>query len=139
MIARVCFEGGIIPLGDRSAAKAWRQSQQRSLRNRARRTTAKTSVRRAELTMASADPQASAEAVRIAISALDRAGRKGALHSKSVARRKGRLMKRYNAVQVAAIVAEEEAAPVRKRRTKKKEATAREVPKKGRPSKKKEK
>jgi len=139
MIASVCFEGGIIPLGSRSAAKAWRRSEQRRLRNRARRSTGKTSVRRAELAMDSADPQASAEAVRIAISALDRAAQKGALHPRSVARRKGRLMKKYSTVQAAAIVAEEKAAPVRKRRTKKKEATAEEVTKKRRPSKKKEK
>ena len=122
-----------------SAAKAWRRSEQERLRNRARRSTAKTLVRRAELTMASADPQASGEAVRIAVSALDRAGQKGALHSKSVARRKGRLMKKYSTVLAAAIVAEEEAAPVRKRRAKKKEPTAEKVTKKERPRKKKEK
>ncbi len=123
----------------RSAAKAWRRSEQRRLGNRARRSTAKTFVRRAELAMASADPQASAEAVRIAISALDRAAQKGALHPRSIARRKARLMKKYSTVLAAAIVAEEEAAPVRKRRSKKKEATAKEVTKKRRPAKKKEK
>jgi small subunit ribosomal protein S20 len=126
-------------LGSRSAAKAWRRSEQQRLRNRARRSTAKTSVHRAELTMASADPQASVEAVRIAISALDRAGQKGALHHRSVARRKARLMKKHSTVLAAATVAEEKAAPVRKRRTKKKEPAAEEVPKKRRPSKKKEK
>jgi small subunit ribosomal protein S20 len=107
------------------------------LRNRARRSTAKTFVRAAELT--SADPQTPAEAVRIAISALDRAAQKGALHPRSVARRKARLIKKRSAALAAAIVAEETAAPVRKRRTKKKEAAAEEVVKKKRPSKKKEK
>jgi small subunit ribosomal protein S20 len=109
------------------------------LRNRARRSTAKTFVRAAELTTASADPQAPVEAVRIAISALDRAAQKGALHPSSVARRKARLMKKHNAALAAAIVAKEEAAPVRKRRTKKEEPAAEETPKKGRPSKKKAK
>jgi len=109
------------------------------LRNRARRSTAKTFVRAAELAMASADPQTPAEAVRIAISALDRAAQKGALHPKSVARRKARLIKKRTAVMAAAVVAEETAAPVRKRRTKKKEAAAEEVAKKKRPIKKKEK
>ena len=122
-------------MGSRSAAKAWRKSEQERLRNRASRGTAKTLVRRAELTMASADPQASAEAVRIAVSALDRAAQKGSLHRKSVARRKSRLTKKHSAVLATAVVAEE-AAPVRKRRTKKKEAT---VAKKKRPSKKKKK
>jgi len=126
-------------LGSRSAAKAWRGSEQRRLRNRAHRSTAKTFVRAAELAMASADPQAPAEAVRTAISALDRAAQKGALHPRSVARRKGHLMKKQSAVLAAAIVAAEEAAPVRKRRTKKKEAPPEEVAKKGRPGKKKEK
>jgi small subunit ribosomal protein S20 len=126
-------------LGSRSAAKTWRRSEQERLRNRARRGTAKTLVRRAELTMASADPQASTEAVRIAVSALDQAAQKGAVHHKSVARRKSRLMKKHSAVLAAAVVAEEKAAPVRKRRTKKKEATAEEVAKKKRPSKKKKK
>ena len=126
-------------MGSSSAAKAWRRSEQQRLRNRGRRSTAKTSVRRAELSMASADPEASAEPVRIAISALDRAVQKGALHHKSVARRKSRLMKKHSAVLATAIVAEEKAAPARKRRTKKKEAPAEEVPKKRRASKKKEK
>jgi small subunit ribosomal protein S20 len=126
-------------LSSRSAAKAWRRSEQQRSRNRARRSTARTLVRHAELTMASADQQASAEAVRMAISALDQAAQKGALHHRSVARRKGRLMKKYSTVLAAATVAEEKAAPVRKRRTKKKEAPAEEVPKKRRPAKKKEK
>jgi small subunit ribosomal protein S20 len=110
------------------------------LLNRARRSTAKTSVRRAELSLTGGDPQASAELMRMAISALDRAAQKGALHPGSVARRKARLMKKHRTVLAAAIVAEEEVAPVRKRRTtKKKEAPTEEVAKKGRPRKKKEK
>lgn len=125
-------------MSSNSAAKAWRRSEQQRSRNRARRSAAKTLVRRAELTMTSADQQASAEAARIAISALDQAAQKGVLHHRSVARRKGRLMKKYSTV-AAAVVAEEEAAPVRKRRTKKKEATAEKAAKKRRPSKKKEK
>jgi small subunit ribosomal protein S20 len=125
-------------LSSNSAAKAWRRSEQQRSRNRARRSAAKTLVRRAELTMTSADQQTSAEAARIAISALDQAAQKGALHHRSVARRKSHLMKKYSTV-AAAVVAEEEAAPVRKRRTKKKEATAEKAAKKRRPSKKKEK
>jgi small subunit ribosomal protein S20 len=124
-------------LGSRSAAKAWRRSEQERLRNRARRSTAKTLVRHAESTLASADPQASAEAVRIAVSALDQAAQEGALHQRSAARRKSRLMKKHSAVLAAAVVAEEKAAPARKRPTKKKEAKAKEVAKKRRPSRKK--
>jgi hypothetical protein len=89
--------------------------------------------------MASADPQASAEAVQTAVSALDQAAQKGALHPRSVARRKSRLMKKSSTMLATAAIVEEEAAPVRKRRTKKKEATPKEVTKKGRASKRKEK
>ena len=124
-------------MGSRSAAKAWRRSEQQRVRNRARRSTAKTLVRRAELTIGSADAEASAEAVRVAVSALDQAAQEGALHQRSVARRKSRLMKKHSAVLAAAVAAEEEAAPARKRRTKKKEATTEEATKKKRPSKKK--
>lgn len=126
-------------MASRSAAKAWRRSEQQRLRNRARRSTAKTLVRHAELTMAGADPQASAEAVQTAVSALDRAAQRGAIHHRSVARRKSRLMKKYSTVLTAAAVVEEEAAPARKRRSKKKEDTAEKVAKKKRPAKKKAK
>jgi small subunit ribosomal protein S20 len=122
-----------------SAAKAWRRSEEQRLRNRARRSAAKTLVRRAEASIASADPQASAEPVRMAVSALDHAAQKGALHHRSAARRKARLMKKHGTVMAKAVVAKEEAAPVRKRRTKKKEAPVEEAPKKRRPAKKKEK
>ena len=126
-------------MGSRSAAKAWRRSEQQRSRNRARRSTAKTSVRHAEVAMTSADPQASAEAVRMAIGALDRAAQKGALHPRNVARRKGRLTKKYGSVLATASVAQEKPAPVRRGRRKKEEASAEEAPKKGRPRKKKEK
>jgi len=119
-------------LGNRSAAKAWRRSEQQRLRNRAGRGIAKTSVRRAERAVASGDAQASAEEVRVAISALDRAAQKGALHTKNAARRKACLMKKYNPLLAATIAAKEEAAPARKRRSKKEEVT-----KKARPAKKK--
>jgi len=119
-------------LGNRSAAKAWRRSERQQLRNRSGRSVAKTSVRRAEQAVASGDPQASAEEVQVAISALDRAAQKGALHARTAARRKSRLMKKYNPLLAATIAAKEEEAAARKRRGKKEEAT-----KKGRPGKKK--
>jgi small subunit ribosomal protein S20 len=122
-----------------SAAKAWRKSEEQRLRNRARRSVAKTLVRRAEASIASADPEASAEPVRMAISALDQAAQKGALHHRSAARHKARLMKKHNTALATVVVAKEEAAPVRKRRTKKKEAPVEEAPKKRRSAKKKEK
>ncbi|MGQ9572834.1 MAG: 30S ribosomal protein S20 [Dehalococcoidia bacterium] len=125
-------------MASRSAAKAWRKSEERRLRNRARRSTAKTFVRRAEVIMNSGDPQTAVQAVRMAISVLDRAAQKGALHPRNVARRKARLMKKYSTVLATATVPEEKA-PVPKRGGRKEKASAQEVAKKRRPSKKKEK
>jgi small subunit ribosomal protein S20 len=88
-------------LPTRSAAKAWRKSEERRQRNRSRRSAAKTGIRTAEATIA-AEPLASAEAVRLAISSLDRATQRGALHPNATDRRKARLMHKYNAALAAA-------------------------------------
>jgi small subunit ribosomal protein S20 len=88
-------------LPTRSAAKAWRKSEERRQRNRSRRSAAKTGIRTAEATIA-AEPLASAEAVRLAISSLDRATQRGALHPNAADRRKARLMHKYNAALAAA-------------------------------------
>jgi len=85
----------------RSAAKAHRQSLKRRLRNRAVKSYTKTILKKAEAAIASGDPQAAREAVRAAISALDRAAKKGVLHHNNVARRKSRLMLRFNAMVAA--------------------------------------
>jgi small subunit ribosomal protein S20 len=82
----------------RSAAKAHRKSLKRRLRNRAVKSYTKTAIKKAETAIASGDPQAAREAVRAAISALDRAAKKGVLHPNNVARRKSRLMLRFNAM-----------------------------------------
>ena len=95
-----------------SAIKRHRQSLRRLERNRARRTAARSAVRRArELIGAGAGEEAEA-AVREAASILDGAARKGVLHPNNAARRKSRLMRMYHAAQAAPA----EAAPPRKRR-----------------------
>jgi len=85
-------------LATKSAAKAHRQSLKRRLRNRAVKSYTKTMIKKAEAAIASGDPQAAQEAVRQAISALDRAAKKGVLHTNNVARRKSRLMHKLNAL-----------------------------------------
>src|SRR2546426_5102489 len=75
---RFFIEGGI--LATRSAAKAHRQSVKRRLRNRAVKTATKTAIKRANESIAGADLDAAREAVRAAISSLDRAASKGVLH-----------------------------------------------------------
>jgi small subunit ribosomal protein S20 len=113
-------------LPTRSAAKAWRKSEERRQRNRSRRSAAKTGIRTAEATIA-AEPLASAEAVRLAISSLDRATQRGALHPNAADRRKARLMHKYNAAlaaaeaaaaAAAAAAAKAEAKPARGRKAK---------------------
>jgi ribosomal protein S20 len=74
------------------------------------RSAARTYVTKAlGLIEAGALPEAEA-AVREALSVLDRAEKKGVIHANNAARRKSRLMIRYNAALAAAAVAEAEAA-----------------------------
>lgn len=80
-----------------SAAKAHRQSLKRRLRNRVVRTATKTYVKKAETAIAAGDPEAAREAVRTALATLDRAAKKGTIHPNAAARRKSRLVLRYNA------------------------------------------
>ena len=95
-----------------SARKRHRQSLSRHERNQARRSAARTAVRRArELIAAGAQEEAQA-AVREAGSILDRAVSKGVLHANNAARRKSRLMRQVNALQQAG----PEEAPAPKRR-----------------------
>lgn len=110
-------------MGTRSAAKAWRSSEQRRLRNRVHSSAARTFVSSARLAIATADADEAAQAVRLAVSALDRAAQKGVIHPNNASRRKARLLKKYNAALAAAAVAAQEAPPARKRRGKKEEAT----------------
>jgi small subunit ribosomal protein S20 len=91
-------------LATRSATKAHRQSLKRRLRNRIVRSATKTIVKNAEATIAAGDPEAARLAVRAALSKLDRAAKKGVVHANAAARRKSRLVLKYNAA-VAAIQA----------------------------------
>jgi len=84
-------------LATRSAAKAHRQSVKRHLRNRAVKSATKTAVKRANESIAGGDLDVARDAVRTAISALDRAARKGVLHPNNTGRHKSRLLLRYNA------------------------------------------
>jgi small subunit ribosomal protein S20 len=88
-------------LATRSAAKAHRQSLKRRLRNRIVRSATKTIVKNAEATIAAGDPEAARLAVRAALSKLDRAAKKGVVHANAAARRKSRLVLKYNAAVAA--------------------------------------
>ena len=77
----------------KSQMKRNRQNERKRVANRVFRGRARTMVAKARVAIA-AEQETSTEAVRLAISALDKAAEKGILHKNNVARRKSRLMKR---------------------------------------------
>jgi small subunit ribosomal protein S20 len=80
----------------KSALKRIRSSERKRIRNKPVRTALKTYVKMANTRVATADIDESADAVVRAISALDKAANKGVIHRNQAARRKSRLMKRFN-------------------------------------------
>lgn len=88
-----------VPLANsKSARKRILVSERRRLRNRPFRSAARTYVKKAELAIAAGDKSAAQEAVLTATSTLDRVASKGVIHPNNAARRKSRLMKKFNAL-----------------------------------------
>lgn len=83
---------------NKSARKRIRIAEEKRARNRPFRTAARTSVKKAELAIRSGDQTAAATAVGDAISMLDRVAGKGIIHKNNAARRKSRLMAKFNAL-----------------------------------------
>ena len=83
----------------KSALKRIRQDEKRRARNRIIRSRTRTFVKNAKQAIAEGDNTEAAKAVQQAISALDKAAQKGVIHRNNAARRKSRLMKRFNALQ----------------------------------------
>ncbi len=81
----------------KSQIKRNRQNEKRRLRNRYYRGAARTAVNTARKALAEGKPETK-EAVRKAISALDKAAEKGVIHRHNAARRKSRLMKKLAAL-----------------------------------------
>ena len=82
----------------KSALKRMRQAEKRHQRNQAVKTATRTYVKKARIAIAQ-DPAEARDEVIAAISALDRAAKKGVIHRNNAARRKSRLMKRLNAAK----------------------------------------
>lgn len=82
----------------KSAEKAARQAAKRQAANRIYLGGSRTAVKKARIAINTGDPD-SAEALRQAMSTLDRAARKGVIHPNNAARRKSRLMKAYARAQ----------------------------------------
>lgn len=81
----------------KSAEKRIRVGERRRLSNRPYRSAARTLVKRAELAIGAGDKEAAQVAVGKAISMLDRTAGKGIVHPNNAARRKSRLMAKFNA------------------------------------------
>ena len=86
----------------KSALKRIRTAEKKRLRNRPFRSAARTYVKKAELAIVAGDQAEAKEAVATAVSTLDRVAQKGVIHRNNAARRKSRLMAKYNAMGAAA-------------------------------------
>jgi small subunit ribosomal protein S20 len=82
---------------NKAARKRIRVNETKRLRNRPYRSACRTLVKRAEFAIANGDQDAAEEAVVRAVSMLDRTAGKGIIHPNNAARRKSRLMAKFNA------------------------------------------
>lgn len=80
----------------KSSQKRIRTNERRRLRNQAYRSATRTLVRRAESTIAQGTGEETATALLAAISQLDKAANKGIIHRNAAARKKSRLMAKFN-------------------------------------------
>jgi len=81
----------------RSAKKRIRTNARKHLRNQMYRSRVKTMVKKAEQSIVSGAQDD--EALRLAVKTLDKAAVKGIIHKNNAARRKSRLMKKFNAAR----------------------------------------
>ncbi len=82
----------------KSALKRIRTAERRRVRNRPFRSAARTFVKKAELAIVAGDQDVAQGAVATAVSTLDRIASKGVIHPNNAARRKSRLLKKFNAL-----------------------------------------
>ncbi len=78
----------------KSAIKRNKQNEKRRIHNRVFRGRARKYVSKARLAINTGEERTAEEAVRQAISALDKAAEKGVIHKNNAARRKSRLMRK---------------------------------------------
>lgn len=85
----------------KSAEKAARQSQKRQTQNRIMLGGSRTAVKKARTAITGGNEAEAQEALREAMSVLDRAATKGVIHKNNASRRKSRLAKALNKAQAA--------------------------------------
>lgn len=81
---------------NKSAEKRIRVNERRRIRNQSYRSATRTLVKKAQVSIEQGVGQDTTTALMAAISQLDRASGKGIIHRNTAARRKSRLMARYN-------------------------------------------
>lgn len=81
----------------KSARKRIRTNERNRIINRPYRSASRTLVKKAELAIEAGDQEAAGEAVSRAISMLDRTYSKNVIHKNNAARRKSRLVAKFNA------------------------------------------
>ena len=82
----------------KSALKRVRVAERNRLHNRPYRSAARTLVKKAELAIQGGEGAEANEAVQRAIAMLDRVAGKGIIHKNNAARRKSRLMAKFNRI-----------------------------------------
>lgn len=91
-----CVGGERVLANSNSAEKRARVARRRTLRNQQVKSRVRTFIRRFEETLDEGNREVVEEALRQAISNLDRAAQKGVIHRNQVARKKSKLVRRYN-------------------------------------------
>jgi small subunit ribosomal protein S20 len=94
----------------KSALKRWRQSLAARDRNRSIKSRTRTALGKA-LAAIQDDASTAEEAVRTAVSALDKAAQAGVIHDNAAARGKSRLLKRYNLAIANKVMSDAAATP----------------------------
>jgi small subunit ribosomal protein S20 len=87
----------------KSAEKRIRVGERRRQRNRPYRSACRTLVKKAEIAIRSGEGEAASQAVANAVAMLDRTAGKGIIHANNAARRKSRLLAKYNALNASAV------------------------------------
>lgn len=90
-----------MPKKSKSVLKAARAAERKRLRNKSVKSATKTWVIKAEKAIAAGDLEVAESLVLQAISALDKAAEKGVIHPNNAARRKSRLMRKFNQAKLA--------------------------------------
>ncbi len=84
-----------------SAAKRHKQNLKQKVRNRRIRSTVKTATKEVRTAISGGDPSKAAESLKEASSVIARAGSKGVLHKKTVARKVSRMAKAVHKASAA--------------------------------------